>query len=158
MRGTVTVYTDGSCNNKAKEKGGGIGIVLLVNDWVRLISEGPYSEATSARMEILAVIRSIEMIQPNWNIEIYCDNEYVVKTINEWLESWISRGILHSKKNVDLWERYIKARDKIQGDIKLIWVRGHDGNHWNEKVDKLANKGRLGEQVDELVKISTQNI
>lgn len=149
MINTVTIYTDGSCNNKKTGKGareGGFGVVLRCGDHKRDYHSNRYLNTTSARMEIMAIIHALEMCNPGWNIFIHSDNEYAVKTANEWLWGWISKGILESKSNADLWKRFIKAYEKHGGVhggmVEFVWVRGHNGNQLNELADKLANKGR----------------
>ena len=37
---------------------------------------------------------------------------------------------------MDLWERLLKAAEPHK--IKWNWVKGHDGNVYNERCDRLA--------------------
>jgi len=152
-RNKITVYTDGSCNNKKTGKGskeGGFGIVIRCGEHKKDFSSIKYKNTTSARMELRGVIQALNLCNPGWPIEIYCDNEYVVKTANTWLWSWISSGILNTKKNNDLWRSFITSYQKHGGkknrDVKIIWVKGHAGNELNELADELANKGRKSKQ------------
>lgn len=148
--GVVIGYTDGSCDNKVKI--GGTGVVLFFqNDKRQTIatlkdSNGPFKNTTSARMEIQAAIRALQLIQPTqkYQIKLYIDNQYVVKTIQcGWLDNWLTTG--QQKKNMDLWAEFKQLYDQHGGIhiVELIWIRGHDGNKWNELADKLANQGRL---------------
>ena len=42
------------------------------------------------------------------------------------------------KKNIDLWQKYDKvSKNKI---IEWVWVRAHNGDKYNEIVDKLAKE------------------
>lgn len=139
----ITCYTDGSCNNRTGV--GGIGIVLRAGEHKRNYFEGSYKNTTSARMEIIAVIRALELCQPGWHVIIHTDNQYVQKTIEAgWLISWLRRGILEEKKNPDLWRRFMVAYDRMGGKnyVKVKWVKGHNGNEFNELADELASKGR----------------
>jgi ribonuclease HI len=142
----VRIWTDGSCNNRQEPHPiGGIGIVLKYKDHVKEISHGPYFNTTSARMEIQAVIHALKNTSPGFDYEIFIDNQYVQKTIMEWLDGWLQSGILHLKKNSDLWISFNKIREnhvKNGSTIKAIWIRGHSGVPENELADKLANKGR----------------
>lgn len=148
--GVVTVYTDGSCNNDVNARDGGFGVVIRYKDDQGIIhkkdySEGQYSNTSSARMEIMAVIRALELIttRKTHKIIINSDNQYVVKTIMlGWYRKWISRGM--DKKNMDLWRRFQVIFDLHGGRsfIEVKWVRGHNGNKYNELADQLANEGR----------------
>ena len=143
----IDIYTDGSCNNQKQDLGGGIGIVMLYGKHIKEISEGPFEDANSARMEIMAVIRALEILSYGYEITIYSDNKYVVNTHEKgWLSNWIKTGMLNEKANPDLWKRFLKILHKHESGgstIKLKWVRGHSGNKYNEIADKLANEGRL---------------
>jgi ribonuclease HI len=88
-------------------------------------------------MELLAVIAALENIKtPNANITVFSDSKYVVDAINQgWLQKW-KRTHFKSKKNSDLWLRFLKIYR--QHNIKIIWIEGHAGNPLNELCDKLA--------------------
>ena len=141
---TITCYTDGSCDNKTGI--GGFGVVLRAGQHKRDYYEGQYVETTSARMELMAVIKAIELCTKGWHIVIHTDNQYVQKSIEiGWLDNWIRKGILDDKANPDLWRKFKEVYDEKGGKryIKVKWVRGHNGNKFNELADELANKGRL---------------
>ena len=145
--GAVTVYCDGSCDNKNKSEGGGIGIHMEFNGKIKEVSEYVPAPCTSATCEIIAAIRVLEICRPSsHHITIHSDNRYVVDTVEKgWYRKWIQKGITHTKANIDLWERFFKAyyRHKGKEGVTLKWVKGHAGIELNEVVDKLANEGRL---------------
>lgn len=53
---------------------------------------------------------------------------------------WKKNGWLNSNrqpvKNRDLWERLIELVDKF--NVKILKVKGHSGDEYNERADKLA--------------------
>lgn len=150
MPKTIEIYTDGSCNNNrnAKElaRVGGAGYVLVFGDVEKHVSVGNFANSNSARAEMLGILYALEEIKTNkYKMNVYCDCQHVVNTIESgMLESITSTVEIGMKKNSDIWMRLRKIYCKLGGsrNIKVHWVRGHDGNHYNECADKLAGKGR----------------
>ena len=68
------------------------------------------------------------------------DSQYVRRGITEWLASWLRRGWKTAGgepvKNRDLWERLQEAARRHRVDWR--WVKGHNGDPDNERVDLLA--------------------
>lgn len=42
-------------------------------------------------------------------------------------------------KNKELWQKLAHVRTK---KVKWKWMRGHNGNRWNEACDQLSHRGR----------------
>ena len=89
-------------------------------------------------MELMAVIAGLELIRkPALPVIIYSDSQYVVKAIEEgWLKNWVKTNFKGGKKNKDLWTRYYHLSQKFK--IKMVWVKGHAGNAFNNRCDVLA--------------------
>lgn len=130
----IKIFTDGS--SKGNPGPGGYGIILKYKDKIKEISEG-YRLTTNNRMELLAVIVALESLKTNkYPIEIYSDSKYVIDSITKgWVFSWEKKGF-KSKKNPDLWKRYLKLHSNF--DITYHWVKGHNGHPENERCDELA--------------------
>jgi len=148
MRQPVIIYTDGSgINNKNKWNSGhgGCGIVLRHKDNQATHSIGKFLDTTSARMEIFAIITALELCNPGYYIKVITDNQYCKNTIQQkWYEKWLQTNDV-TKKNLDLWKRYQQVHNHhvVRGGmIEAIWVKGHDGNQYNELADELARKAR----------------
>ena len=134
----VTLYTDGACSGNPGP--GGYGTVLIYKDKIKELSEG-FSETTNNRMELLSVIVGLRCLKEKCHVDIYSDSKYVVEAINQgWLLSWQANNWRKSDKkevkNVDLWKELIEEMNKHE--IVFHWVKGHDGNEYNERCDKLA--------------------
>ena len=133
----IIVYTDGACSGNPGP--GGWGSVLLYNGHRREISGGE-SETTNNRMEMMAVIASLETLKRPCKILLHTDSTYVMKGMTEWLEAWKARNWKTAAKkpvkNVDLWQRMDEAIARHSVDWK--WVKGHSGVPENERADELA--------------------
>jgi len=141
----IDLYTDGSSTGKVGE--GGWGFVVLEDDRIVKESSGGADETTNNRMELQGVIEGLIFIKnkypSNVFIRVYSDSQYVVKGINLWYPKWkekIDRGKVI--KNQDLWID-LKGIVDLFDNIELLWVRGHDGNVYNEKCDYLAKQAKL---------------
>lgn len=123
-----TVYTDGAFS--PTKNMGGIAFIIL-NSEGSIVAEfyKAFKNTTNQRMEQLAVAIALESIKNPSNITILSDSAYVINTYNL---NW------KRKKNNDLWERIDKA--KAIHNVTFKHIKGHDGDKWNEYVDKLAVK------------------
>tara|TARA_B100001057_G_C22430372_1_gene787169 strand:+ start:238 stop:684 length:447 start_codon:yes stop_codon:yes gene_type:complete len=133
----IEIYTDGACSGNPGP--GGWGAIILYNNDSSTLSGGE-KLTTNNRMEITAVIKSLEIIEENSEIKIYTDSKYVINGITNWIKSWKENDWISSNKkvvkNVDLWKNLeLLVQKKI---ISWQWVKGHSGNEMNEKVDKIA--------------------
>ena len=134
---TVEIYTDGACSGNPGP--GGYGAILKYGDKIREIS-GYAVETTNNRMEMTAVIEALKQLKRPCKIKIFSDSTYVVKGMNEWLPGWIKRNWLTSEKkpvlNKKLWENLVNLSKPHK--IEWSWVKGHNGNPYNERCDQLA--------------------
>ncbi|OLN24758.1 Ribonuclease HI [Desulfovibrio sp. DV] len=135
---TIMIYTDGACLGNPGP--GGYGAVIDCNGERREISGGR-KLTTNNRMELLAVLEALELLEEPSIVSLVTDSRYVHDAIEKrWLASWIKKGWVNSErkpvKNQDLWQRMIPliARHKV----KFNWVRGHAGHPENERCDVLA--------------------
>jgi ribonuclease HI len=106
-----------------------------------LVKEKAYSKqiisTTNNRVELLAVIRALQCLNRPCNyVEIISDSTYVVDTINKWIGSFVRDP---ERSNYDLMLELHAAMVKHK-QVKGIWVRGHNGNILNERVNEMAQK------------------
>ena len=136
----IDIYTDGACSGNPGP--GGWGVLLRVGTAETELCGGELA-TTNNRMELLAVIEALQSLVQPVEARVYTDSQYVQKGINEWIHSWKRRGWKTAGKepvkNEDLWRRL----DALASGHKLEWhwVRGHNGNPENERVDALARAG-----------------
>lgn len=126
----LVIYTDGACT-KNPGGSGGYGAVLIIdkNNPVKLNGYIP-SPTTSNRAELMAVIFAIFHAQALGykRLHIHSDSKYVVNTIN---------GQYRIYKNKDLWSLLNLATSTLSS-LRCNWIKGHNGNQYNEMADKLA--------------------
>jgi len=136
----VQIYTDGAC--KGNPGVGGWGALLKYGKHEQEIFGGEHN-TTNNRMELLAVIRALELLKRRCKVYLHTDSQYVQKGISEWIQAWKARGWRTANKapvkNKDLWQLLDQLAQKH--DIDWIWVRGHAGHDGNERADLLANRG-----------------
>ena len=133
----ITLYTDAACSGNPGK--GGWGAILMYNDAKKEISGGE-SQTTNNRMELTAVIKGLEALKEECNVDIYSDSAYVVNAfLQDWITNWQNNG-WKSKKgmvlNIDLWQRLIELTKKHN----VTWhkVKGHADNEFNNRCDALA--------------------
>ena len=134
----VIIYTDGACSYNPGP--GGWGCVLIYKNIEKQMS-GFCENTTNNRMELLAVIKSLEQLKEPCEIDLYSDSAYVINAIlNNWLNDWVEKGWKTANKkpvkNIDLWEVLLD----YMGKHKIMWhkVKGHSDNYYNNICDKLA--------------------
>lgn len=136
----VEIYADGAC--KGNPGPGGWGALLQYNGSEKSIYGGE-NNTTNNRMELTAVIRALETLKRASKVKMYTDSSYVQKGMTEWIAGWKAKNWRTADKkpvkNDDLWRVLDTLSQHHQ--IEWIWVRGHNGNHGNERADGLANQG-----------------
>ena len=136
MSDQVHIYTDGACSGNPGKGGYGIVMEWVGKPYQKEFSEG-YKKTTNNRMELLAVIVSLENLKSDkLNITVFSDSKYVVDAIEKkWVFGWEKKGF-KNKKNIDLWKRFLKIYHKHNVEFK--WVKGHNDHVQNERCDVLA--------------------
>lgn len=142
--GCATYYTDGSAVTNPGR--GGWSFVLAETG---LQACGGENRTTNNRMELQAVIEAMKHAvahHPHKPVKIVSDSQYAINGASLWMASWKrnnwekkSRKGGNEVKNVDLWK--IIDRLKSQLNISFSWVKGHNGNQFNEIADRLADTG-----------------
>jgi ribonuclease HI len=130
-----TIYTDGSCLGNPGV-GGYAGLILYPNGKQRVI-KGSEPNTTNNRMEMAAIIETLKALKGNYEITIYSDSNITVNGIMSWLKNWIKKNFKNTA-NKDLWKEYIEVSKAHK--VTAIWVKAHNGNEYNERVDDIARE------------------
>ncbi len=139
------IYCDGSCKKLGDTSFGGWSYIIIYDGKIIAKNFGSEVGATNQRMELLAAIEGIKMVQ-NYKqehdyVRIYSDSAYFINCCNQnWYQTWLSNGWRTSTKkpvaNVDLWQQIIPYFDRL--DYHFYKVEGHAGIALNEMCDKMA--------------------
>lgn len=136
------IYTDGAC--KGNPGPGGWGAWLKSGATEKELFGGELA-TTNNRMELTAVIESLNALKRPCKVMLYLDSQYVRMGIMEWVRGWKLKGWRTASgqpvKNVELWQRLDKLVQEGGHQIEWRWVKGHSGDPGNERADMLANKG-----------------
>lgn len=120
----LDVYTDGSCNPNPGQ--GGWAYVIPSTG---IEKSGAENNTTNNRMEMRAIIEALR--ETSGYVRIFSDSQMSI---------YILQGIWKAKKNRDLFH---EAKILMTGRYCAFqWVRGHNGNSYNERADYLAGRAR----------------
>lgn len=141
---TVTIYTDGACSGNPGP--GGWGALLQYGGAEKELSGGE-ADTTNNRMELMAAIKALEALKQSCTVELYTDSTYVKDGITQWIFGWKKNGWKTAAKkpvkNADLWQ--LLDTQTRRHTVNWHWVKGHDGDERNERVDGLARNAIIRE-------------
>ena len=119
----MIIYTDGSC---LKNKNGGWSFYVVGEGILR---GGSQSDTTNNRMELKAVIHALR-----WSAN---QTQQVIIKSDSLLVVNCASGKWKRRKNLDLWGEYDLVSCQ---NVTFEWVKAHNGNIFNEIVDKEARR------------------
>ena len=129
------MYTDGACSGNPGPGG-----------WAWAVEGGPEdsggeARTTNQRMELTAALEAVRALPGP--LLVMSDSTYVVNCFRDkWYQGWERRGWKNSAgkpvANRDLWEPLIEEVLARDGQVRLLWVKGHSGDVMNDHVDRLA--------------------
>lgn len=140
---SVRLYTDGSCLMHHQHRPGGWAFCITDAMGEVLHEDGGGLEAsTNNQMELLAAIQGLQYCAQNGHKDVLliADSKYVTTGVSAWLKGWVKRGWRTADgspvANRDLWVTMHQLTQQL--NIRAVWVKGHSGDHFNERVDKMA--------------------
>lgn len=144
----IRIYTDGAVT---KAGSGGWAYVVTEDGKQLHAASGQQDDATNNTMELMGPIMALSSIEGcDEPITIVSDSQYVVQGISDWIYGWMKNGWIGSNgtpvKNKEYWKRlWDLTRDF---DVTFEWVKGHNGDQFNEIADKLAQAQSRGSEVE----------
>ncbi len=133
----LKIWTDGSCLGNPGPGGWG----FIATDGKNVAERcGGEKNTTNNKMELTAVIKALTAAKKHAEVEIHTDSQYVKNGMESWIKNWKAKGWKTADKkpvkNKELWQQL----DELASNIKIhwVWVKGHAGEEFNERVDDLA--------------------
>ena len=140
MSVAVVIYTDGAC--KGNPGPGGWGALLIFDGREKELYGGE-PQTTNNRMELTAVIRALEALKRDCDVELYLDSQYVKHGIESWIHTWKKNGWRRATASPSRTRTCgaSSTRSPRRTAIRWHWVRGHADTPGNHRADELANRG-----------------
>lgn len=138
-------WTDGACSGNPGP--GGWGVLLRALDGAAIVKErelqGGEADTTNNRMELMAAIRALEVLERPSTLTLITDSAYVKNGVTSWIHGWKRNGWKTSANkpvaNAELWQRLDAAQ--ARHSVTWKWIKGHAGHPENERADELARAG-----------------
>lgn len=149
----IEIYTDGGvANNGSIDCHGKSSFIILNRGILTYENTVQINNTTNNRVEMQAIINALNYLIDNnlqdLRILIRSDSQYCVNGFNKWSIKWKELGWKQAAERVkpvindDLWIALDSFKSKFK-KLKLIWVKGHSGDKWNDYVDSLCTMKSL---------------
>jgi ribonuclease HI len=139
---TWMTYTDGACAPSNTGPAGWGAVVIAPQGADVTEHYGFIGPGTNQIAELTAALEGLKKVPLGAAVELVSDSQYVLKGLSEWRAGWERKGFKNSKgetvANLELWQKLFLVADART--VTVRWVRGHNGDHYNERADALANK------------------
>ena len=87
-------WTDGACSGNPGP--GGWGVLLRALDGAAIVKErelqGGEADTTNNRMELMAAIRALEVLERPSTLTLITDSAYVKNGVTSWIHGWKRNG------------------------------------------------------------------
>lgn len=103
-------------------------IILCNGDVVKKMAHRIAHE-TSNRAELKAILAGCYNVPDGSSVLVKTDSQYALMTLS---------GRWQQRKNTDLFECWKTKVLPRLGKVKFEWVKGHNGDEWNELCDQMC--------------------
>ena len=152
----IDIFTDGSCSGNPGP-GGWAGVII--HDLISILT-GYETNTTNNRMELMATINVIKLIDTKTSINLFTDSNYVKNGITVWIHSWIQNDWRNSQKkevaNKDLWLELYDLNNTYK--ISWNWVKAHENNTYNNLADEYAVLSMRNQKSYNIENYTTTNV
>lgn len=151
----VDIFTDGSCYGNP---GPGGWASILIIDSMKFQLSGSEENTSNNRMELVAVIEALKVLESSCWINVYSDCEVIVNAFKEglifqWMRNDWRRANGKYVRNKDLWQKLLR----LCRNHKVYWhyVKGHSGDKFNEHCNEFAKTEALNKLLEGVVNIGS---
>ena len=135
----IEIYTDGSCQVHDSEKPGAAAAIIILNDSIIYENSKKFKNTTNNQMELLSAIIALKELErldllQHSKITLYSDSQYLINGMMKYIDNWKSNNF-NGIKNPEYW-KILNTFQKYNIDYQ--WIKGHNNNYYNERVNKLA--------------------
>jgi ribonuclease HI len=147
------IFTDGCCLGNPGP--GGYAAIIVTTGHVVYGTKGGSYDTTNNRMELEAAISALRLMPDTvtGTINLHTDSRYVTDGMTSYLAKWKRNGWKTSGgdpvKNRDLWEQLDALCTKLGSALRWTWLKGHNGNRWNEMADEIAKSAAYAYENDQ---------
>ena len=126
-----TIYTDGAYSKQHDE--GAFAYVILNGENTEVERKAyKITKETNNRAELKAIIAAVNRLPDDaTEVCIFSDSQYALNTLS---------GKWNRSCNLDLFVVWDKVLEKKHVKLVYNWVKGHNGNVYNEICDQLCNE------------------
>ena len=130
MMNSYSAFTDGSSDNKNPLRPGGSAYIIFdsQDNEVKRASKG-FKNTSNNRMEILAIISVVNSLPYGSSVTIHSDSQYSINVLS---------GRWQASMNLDQVALYRRLVAEKNIKVTFEWVRGHNGDVYNELCDQMA--------------------
>ena len=127
---SYSAFTDGSSDNKNPLRPGGSAYIIFDSQGneVKRMSKG-FMGVTNNKMELLAIVSVVNSLPPNSSVTIHSDSQYSINVLS---------GRWRASENLKIINLYRKLVAERNIKVTFEWVRGHNGDVYNELCDQMA--------------------
>lgn len=142
----IVIYAVGSCRHNPGPGGHAATVRRIAGGKITSLDTltGQANPTTNIRMEMLAVLHALSQLKHTETqpVFVFTNSLVVLKGMTQWRLNWIKRNWQNADgkpvANRDLWEQLFAAAEGRE--ICWDWLRGHDGDPFNEEVKTLAQE------------------
>ncbi len=140
------LFTDASLMEKTGK--GGLAVIHEDRNGEYSLYQESVNGLGNNLLELMAVIKGLEILRDVEKIRIVTDSQYVRKGLTEWIVNWELNDWMtvngEKVKNIEMWQRFNElSKGKY---IEFEWVKGHSDHFENTLCDLYARAASNKEQ------------